>query len=125
MSGTNDSDVLRLARLLTATTEERDAACDKRDEYARENRRLRQILDALARAGLGTGALVEVWRDRADPTFERVGIVVCRADRDEVQFTRDVTAGIERLARAIGGELKPDECYRTGVTADDEGGEPR
>lgn len=40
-------------------------------------------------------------------------------DRDETAFCRDVTAGIERLARAIGGELKPDTFTRTGVTSEE------
>jgi hypothetical protein len=88
------------------------------DDLRQENRRLRQILDAVARARIGTGALVEVYQDRDEDTY-RLGVVVCRADRDEVAFLGDVRASIERLARALGSEALPEPPRRTGVTAGD------
>lgn len=87
-------------------------------EIVHENRRLRTILAALARAGVGTGALVEVYVDEINRTH--AGVVVCRADADEAQFMRDARAAIEKLAAVLGGKSKDvGEPVRTGVTAED------
>lgn len=85
------------------------------EELAHENRRLRAILGAVGRAGLGVGALVEVY---AGPG--RAGIVVCRADRDEVQFCEDMREGLAALAALLGGNLSDAPARRLGVTAEPE-----
>lgn len=80
-------------------------------DFAHENRRLRYILNVLASAGVGKGALVEVYQ------FERTaGVVVCRADVDEVAFMRDVRVAVERLARAIDGDVENAVVTLRGVT---------
>jgi hypothetical protein len=79
-----------------------------------ENRRLRQILDTLTRAGLGKGALIEVF---SGP--HHGGVVVCRADVDEKCFLTDCRAAIEVLARALGDTVEGKTSYRSGVTAAD------
>jgi hypothetical protein len=85
------------------------------EDLRHENRRLRQILDVVARGGVGTGALVEVYT-RGDS----FGIAVCRADRDEAAFTRDVMAGLQTLAQVLGSRINEDApIARTGVTAGD------
>ena len=78
-----EADVRRLARELT-----------------HENRRLRAILNALAKAGLGTGALFEVIEDK-DPSCAFFGVVVCRADRDEAAFVARFKARYERPLQEI------------------------
>jgi hypothetical protein len=80
-------------------------------DIAHENRRLRTILDTLARAGVGLGALVEVQHSEGS-----LSIVVCRADRDEMAFMQDVKEAVEGLARAMGGHLIEGSSHRTGVT---------
>lgn len=94
-------------------------------ELAHENRRLRMILDTLTQAGLGAGALFEVFEDN-DPACPFFGVVVCRADRDEAAFVADaetamrmLTSTVAHLAEKISGhtaEIAAPE--RTGVTRD-------
>lgn len=95
-------------------------------ELTHENRRLRAILDALAKAGLGTGATLEVMHD-GDPNCSFLGFVVCRPDRDEMEFLADVSHAAELLAQAVKemaaatlqrpvSEFEVGEPYRTGVT---------
>lgn len=67
-------------------------------ELLHENRRLRTILDALARAEVGVGALVEVAIDKSFGA-KHIGVVVCRADRDEGAFMRDIRDALEALGR--------------------------
>lgn len=104
-----EADVRRLARELT-----------------HENRRLRAILDTLAKAGMGTGATLEVMHD-ADPACAFLGFVVCRPDRDELAFLADVSTAMGLLAQAVKemtaamhdrpeSEFAVGEPYRTGVT---------
>jgi hypothetical protein len=80
-------------------------------DIAHENRRLRAILDALARAGVGMGALVEVQHYEGS-----LSVVVCRADRDEMAFAADMRAGLDGLARAMRAHLVEGSEKRTGVT---------
>ena len=94
-------------------------------ELAHENRRLRAILDVIAQAGLGTGALFEVIEDH-DPARQFFGVVVCRADRDEAAFVADaetamrvLTSTVAHLAEAISGhKAEVGAPERTGVTRD-------
>lgn len=66
-----------------------------------EGRRLRQIISAIAENGGGVGALVECYRSPVRSLEgEFVGIIVCRADRDEVAFCGDVIEGM-RDKRAV------------------------
>lgn len=78
-------------------------------ELAHENRRLRLILDTLAKAGVGTGALAEIYGGGG-----RLGFVVCRADRDEVAFMEDMRACVDHLAAVMGSRVE--SMKRTGVT---------
>lgn len=80
-------------------------------DFAHENRRLRYILNVLASAGVGKGALVEVYQ-----FGHTAGVVVCRADVDEVAFMQDVRGAVERLARAIDGDIDNAVITRRGVT---------
>lgn len=60
-----------------------------------ENRRLRLIQKTLAKAGVGTGAVVELYsNERFGEHY--FGFVICRADRDEVAFCGDVREAIDR-----------------------------
>jgi len=99
-------------------------------ELLHENRRLRQILDTLARAGLGTGAVVELVIDRFD-TARVLGVTVCRADRDEAAFVKDVLDGMHELAAAffrstgLDGDAVLGDPRRTGSTRDHDGGDDR
>lgn len=90
-----------------------DEPRDELQDLRHENRRLRQILDAMTRAGLGTGALVEVYAHENE-----FGVVVCRADRDEVAFLRDVDAGIRALLDIVGA-TPTGRAVRRGVTTSD------
>lgn len=83
------------------------------EELAHENRRLRTMMDALARAGLGTVALVEVFQE-----VGRRGITVTRVDGDEEAFLASVRTGLEALAATFG--LKITETRRVGVTEEPE-----
>ncbi len=78
-------------------------------EMAHENRRLRLILDTLARTGVGTGALAEIYEGGG-----RLGFVVCRADRDEAAFLDDVRECVDHLADVMGSRIEG--MKRTGVT---------
>lgn len=89
---------------------------EKIAELATENRRLRLILDTLTRAGVGKGAVVEIYQDK-----DFFGVAVCRADCDEVKFTRDVMRSIEMLAAALGTRMTG-EMKRTGVTTEGDDG---
>lgn len=91
------------------------------EELAEENRRLRQILDVLAKARVGKGALVELYETQTAHRHA-CGVVICRADVDEVAFGRSVERSIEALARAVAGpDMKVDfaSARRVGVTAHD------
>lgn len=60
-----------------------------------ENRRLRLIQKTLAKAGLGTGAVIELYsNERFGEHY--FGFVLCRADRDEVAFCADVREAMDR-----------------------------
>lgn len=87
------------------------------DELSRlehENRRLRAILDAVARAGLGRGALIE-FSVEGGSTY----VVVCRADMDEPAFVQSMIDGLRGLLDAVGIDVPDtDKWQRTGVTAD-------
>lgn len=85
--------------------------------FAHENRRLRQILDATARAGAGKGALVEVFMTRHGRNTHSIGVVVCRADADEVAFAASIREGLDALAATIGGIVNHESAEVTGVTA--------
>lgn len=85
-------------------------------DLAHENRRLRQILDTLARAGIGKGALVELYTDR-DGKRVIQGVVVCRADRDEREFMADIATGCAALFEAAGLVLQHETAHLTGVNA--------
>ena len=99
-------------------------------ELAHENRRLRAILEAIAQAGLGTGALFEVFEDN-DPDAPFFGVVVCRADRDEAAFVADaetamrmLTSTVAHLAEKVSGRpARVEASERTGVTRDRTTGE--
>ena len=97
-------------------------------ELTHENRRLRQILATLAKAGLGTGATFEVIEDN-DPDAPYFGIVVCRADRDEAAFVKDaetamngLTVAVSQLAQVLyQGEARPEAAETLArVTHDEE-----
>ncbi len=101
--------------LTKAIAEMSDAECRKQlDDAARENGRLRAILDGIARAGVGKGALVEV-SEGADGRSLR--IAVCRADVGEEVFAESMRDALHEVARAMGGkgDLSPDGV--TGVLA--------
>lgn len=85
------------------------------EELFHENRRLRSILGALARAGLGVGAMVEIYAGQ-----DRAGVVVCRADRDEVQFCEDVREALRELAASLRTEIEDASARLMGVTAQSE-----
>ena len=105
---------------MSDAAEELDAAIDTMNvdelraelrDFAQENRRLRHILNVLASAGVGKGALIEAYQ------FGRTaGIVVCRADVDEVAFMQAVRGAAERLARAIDGDIENAVVTRRGVS---------
>lgn len=60
-----------------------------------ENRRLRLIQKTIAKAGLGTGAVIELYsNERFGEHY--FGFVLCRADRDEVAFCADVREAMDR-----------------------------
>lgn len=75
-------------------------------ELLHENRRLRLILDTLARAGVGVGAVAELATFKT-PTSNHIGVVVCRADRDEREFLEDMRDALEALAQTF--------CHEAGV----------
>lgn len=91
-----------------------------------EGRRLRRILSLLAAEGVGVGALVEVYRSperaKGGPDGrggEFFGVAVCRADRDEEAFTRDVMDAVRELVAVLGCKVAEGEpMERRGVTAD-------
>lgn len=80
-----------------------------------ENRRLRTILDGIARSGLGQGTLVEV----SQAEDHRVWLTVCRADVNEDEFLEQVREAILELGAALGCIREVVETRRTGVTAGD------
>lgn len=69
-------------------------------ELLHENRRLRLILDTIARAGVGVGAVAEIVTFTT-PTSGHIGVVVCRADRDEKEFLEDIRTALEALVQTL------------------------
>ena len=101
--------------LTKASAEMSDAECRKQlDDVARENGRLRAILDGITRAGVGKGARVEV-SEGADGRSLR--IAVCRADVGEEGFAEAMRDALHEVAVAMGGkgDMSPDGV--TGVLA--------
>ncbi len=84
-----------------------------------ESRRLRTILNAMAKGGAGVGALVEICDDRTSDGHYAINVVVCRADRDESAFLEDVRDALEKLGNVLGGRMDASKARRTGVTAGD------
>lgn len=83
------------------------------EQLRAENTRLRIILDTLTKAGVGKGAIIEVYSDT-----NRLGVAVCRADVDEVRFVRNIEVALNLLVKAIGGSPITG-AVRMGVTKDD------
>ncbi len=63
-------------------------------ELSREVRRLRMILDGIAKAGAGIGAVVECYV----VTDEHAGFAVCRGDGDEAAFGESMRWAIGEFA---------------------------
>lgn len=97
------------------------------EELLHENRRLRTILDALAKAGVGMGAVAELTVFRSE-TSSHLGVVVCRADRDEREFLGDIRTALEALAATFLNErcgidgAEFEESTPLGSTREDKGG---
>lgn len=85
-------------------------------DFARENRRLRTILDGVAKSGAGVGAVVEVYVANEGRTSS-VGVAVCRADVDEIAFAKSLSGGLSKLADVLGGAMNEATFSLKGVTA--------
>jgi hypothetical protein len=86
-------------------------------DFARENRRLRTILDGVAKSGAGVGAIVEVYVSNEGMTTS-VGVAVCRADVDEIAFAKSLNDGLAGLAAVLGGVMDETTVTLKGVTAE-------
>ncbi len=79
-----------------------DELVESLKQQTRENRRLRQILDGMARAGTGKGAIVELYAVRETEDYTAMGVLVCRPDVDEVAFLKSLKASIDVLFKEAG-----------------------
>lgn len=86
-------------------------------DFARENRRLRTILDGVAKSGAGVGAIVEVYVSNEGMTTS-VGVAVCRADVDEIAFAKSLNEGLSKLASVLGGVMNEATFALKVVTAE-------
>ena len=99
--------------LTKAIADMSDAECRaKVSELAHENTRLRLILDTLARAGVGKGALVEF-----DAPPGQVRVVVCRADVDERAFAESMLDALREVMAMMGGTGREEDSGLMGVVS--------
>lgn len=86
-------------------------------ELAYENGRLRTIAEAVAKADLGTGALVEI--DARAKDRLTVNVLACRPDGDEEALCRSVLAEVKQFFSRW-GEMEDRKSHRDGVGRLDE-----
>ncbi len=87
----------------------------KLNQFAAENRRLRQILDGVSRATNTKGAIVELFGAIDPGGRDAIGILVCRPDVDEAAFIETLKESLAALLGAGSADVTYGPTRVTGI----------